>query len=312
MSSTRVKRVANRVARCGIGVVALLVTTLPTISASEASPFEDALDAYHAGEHRQAIELWKSLPNDPRALFNLGQMYRRGEGVEPNHDAAIAYYERAAGMGHRSAQANLGTLYFFASPPQPDKALHWWRMAAIAGEPHAQHMMGVIYVNGEHVERDLIKGYAWNHIAAAQQYGKAQEAIATLDEYLTAEEIDAAKTLAITLLEQPVALAPATPPVELPEGQPSAGQPAPVATGYWLQFGALSDVAAARRLWQQLTDGHPDLTRDMESRISPLAINGKTLHRLQGGAFVDRDAARQRCTQFESAGVTCLVKSPGS
>lgn len=296
----------NNIATMLRAALTLAVLLTPPLAA-RATPFEDALNAYHSGDYEQAIALWKTMPEDPRALFNLGQMHRRGEGITADVQEAIGYYEQAASLGHRSAQANLGTLYFFGEPPDPKRAIDWWRKAAIGGEPHAQHMIGVLYVNGEHVPTDLIKGYAWNYLAAEQQYSKGAEAIATLDEYLTPDEIAAAKSLSGELIAQSASLAidtvvPGTPVSNTP--QPSTAE---AGGDYWLQFGALSTEAAVHKLWQQLRENHPELTRDLESRIVPLDRDGTRLFRLRGGSFGNRRQALQRCEHFQNAGATCLV-----
>ena len=47
---------------------------------------------------------------DPRAQFNLGVMYRIGQGVKQNYPEAVKWYRLAADQGDSSAQYLLGLM----------------------------------------------------------------------------------------------------------------------------------------------------------------------------------------------------------
>ena len=69
---------------------------------------------YAAGEYAQAISWWETLAeewNDPEAQCNLGWIYLKGEGVEPNHAAAIDWLYPSAEQGWPAAQYLLGCMY---------------------------------------------------------------------------------------------------------------------------------------------------------------------------------------------------------
>lgn len=63
------------------------------------------------------------------SLYWLGRMHELGTVVEKNPTKAIENYEKAANVGHASAQFNLGMLYA-ADPEQKDKAFGWFESAA--------------------------------------------------------------------------------------------------------------------------------------------------------------------------------------
>ena len=76
----------------------------------------DALGRIHLvwKEHEQAMK-WTTMGAEaglPRAMFNVGLMLDKGEGVEaPDYPAAADWYRRAADAGHGLAANNLCNMY---------------------------------------------------------------------------------------------------------------------------------------------------------------------------------------------------------
>jgi hypothetical protein len=93
------------------------------------------------------------------AQYNLGQMYRRGQGVARNYSEAVRWYRKAADQGTVLAQRNLGIMYVQGqSVNQDDVVAHkWYNIAAAAGDKTAAKY------------RDLIATYM-----TAAQIAKAQ------------------------------------------------------------------------------------------------------------------------------------------
>ena len=171
---------------------------------SARADFDAGVNAYQAEDYKAALDAWllSAADGDPRALFNLGQMYRTGKGVEANLAIAEQYYRRAAALGHVEAQANLGVLYFSQSPPRADDALRVWEQAARRGHAQSQFLLGVQYFNGEYAPRDVVRAYAWISLAADAGYGEAVEAMTVLPTYLTPEDITQGQTLAAEMRPQ--------------------------------------------------------------------------------------------------------------
>lgn len=69
--------------------------------------------AYDRADYKTALKVW--LPaaeaGDAEAQANVGEIFERGLGGEPNYEAAVLWYEKAANQGNARAQFNLGTLY---------------------------------------------------------------------------------------------------------------------------------------------------------------------------------------------------------
>ncbi|MDA9250071.1 SEL1-like repeat protein, partial [bacterium] len=63
-----------------------------------AQDFSKGLAAAQAGDYATALQEWTPLANqgDASAQYNLGQMYRVGQGVLQDHEEAARWYRLAA------------------------------------------------------------------------------------------------------------------------------------------------------------------------------------------------------------------------
>tara|TARA_B100001939_G_scaffold285259_1_gene255031 strand:+ start:3347 stop:4423 length:1077 start_codon:yes stop_codon:yes gene_type:complete len=187
-------------------LICLLLTLAPLASSplSASATIADGVRAYEVGDYERAREEW--LPyaalGNPNALYNLGQLYRMGRGVEQDYARAAEYYLRAAGKGHVGAQRNLGTLYYFGRGGKKDleKAMLWLSRAAANGDARAQNMVGIMHYTGEGAPQDRIKAYAWISLSARQGLGDAIRAEQQLRPFLTDAERQEASALAPTLV----------------------------------------------------------------------------------------------------------------
>jgi uncharacterized protein len=89
--------------------------------------------AYDRADYKSALRVWmpSAEAGDPEAQTNVGEIFERGLGDEPNYEAAALWYERAALQGYSRAQFNLGTLHEqgLGVPRDPVVALNWYRRA---------------------------------------------------------------------------------------------------------------------------------------------------------------------------------------
>ena len=88
---------------------------------------------FDRADYRTALNVWMPTAEagDPEAQTNVGEIFERGLGTEPNYAAAIIWYQKAAEQGFARAQFNLGTLYERGLGVEADKlaALNWYRKA---------------------------------------------------------------------------------------------------------------------------------------------------------------------------------------
>ena len=93
-------------------VIALLfgLTSLPNL----AGDLEVGITAYQQQDYQAALNAWNrgAQQGDADAEYNLGQLYRLGQGVKISYPAAQSYYLKAAKKNHPLAQLNLGTMYY--------------------------------------------------------------------------------------------------------------------------------------------------------------------------------------------------------
>ena len=82
---------------------------------------------------------------------------------------AVVALVGCADQGHAMTQFNLGVMYRKGEGVEQDfkEAIKWYQKAADQGEANAQYNLGAMYCNGQGVEQNYVTGYAWWNIAAA-------------------------------------------------------------------------------------------------------------------------------------------------
>ena len=127
------------------------------------------VDAWQAGNHEEAIRLWRPLADrgDADAQYNIAQAYFLGRGVPQNMNLAEQWYERAARQGHEEAQGALGLILF--QNGRRREAMPWIEQAADRGDPRAQYVLGTALFNGDLVEQDCARAYALMSRAADER-----------------------------------------------------------------------------------------------------------------------------------------------
>lgn len=89
--------------------------------------------AYDRADYKTALHVWMPAAEagDVEAQVNVGEIFERGLGGEPNYEAAIIWYKKAAEKGNSRAQFNLGALYEqgLGVPKDKVQALNWYRQA---------------------------------------------------------------------------------------------------------------------------------------------------------------------------------------
>ena len=96
---------------------------------------------------------------DAEAMFKLGLMYAKGEGVTLDIDKAREWWEKAADAGHAVAMFNLGVMYYkgIGVPVDKKEARKWWKKATDTGDTGAMLNLGWMYYEGNTVSVDKDK-----------------------------------------------------------------------------------------------------------------------------------------------------------
>jgi uncharacterized protein len=190
----------------GIAVAAACMVWGGLAAGTARADVQAGVDAYNAGDYKRAIDEWMpaAAQNDPTALFNLGQVYRLGKGVEPDFAVAEDYYKRAAALGHVIAEGNLGALYLDTNGPlfDPKAGVAWLQRAAYGGNMLSRYMLGVVYFNGQYVPTDYVEAYAWISLAAGQGLPDAVKAEQTIASQMALQEISKGKARADALAQE--------------------------------------------------------------------------------------------------------------
>ena len=129
----------------------------------------------------------KANTGDRSAQYELGELYRTGNGVATNATEAQKWYRKAADKGDARAQYNLGVMYYNGQGVTKDEveAVKWYRKAADQGHAPAQHNLGVMYANGHGVVKDEVEAYKWLLLAGAVGTKQAREGIPLIEKGLT-------------------------------------------------------------------------------------------------------------------------------
>ena len=131
--------------------VLLLIALVALISrGAAASEFEDGVRAYDAGDYESAFHIWLPLAenDDLAAQYNVALLFEHGLGVEPDLDAAIDWYIRAAEAGYPTAQVKIGDFYqsgMWGEERLPE-ALTWYQLAAEQGDETAGEKLALLGV----------------------------------------------------------------------------------------------------------------------------------------------------------------------
>lgn len=123
----------------------LLVAAL-SIAASASADFDKGMEAARAKRYDEALKEFQADAErgDPRALEALGFMHSNGQGVEKDMQRAVLY----------------------------------WRLAAMQGVARAQYMLGLAYGSGNGIAKDEGLAKEWLRKSARRDYAPAKKALA--------------------------------------------------------------------------------------------------------------------------------------
>ena len=150
---------------------------------------KEVLEEYENPESEKAEQvrvleqLWQG--GFPLAAYQLGKCWRDGRGVLPDDQQAELWFRRAADTGYDFAQYALGKL--LQSKNRTVEAVSWYEMAAALGNAWAAYRLGKLYLQGEHVPKDVPKAVAYLTESAEQGNQYAQYTLGKL--YLAGQDV---------------------------------------------------------------------------------------------------------------------------
>jgi TPR repeat protein len=164
----------------------LLALTLP---ASAADKLAQARSAQEAGRHAEAIALLTPLADagDAEAKMRLGMMHYHGHGVPENEKRGVELLTQSAALGNVEAMYQLGSAYTFGSTTQSlvadadVEAAKWYFNAASKGHAEAQYSLGLLFLVGKGVQRELNEANQWMARAAKAGHPDAKKYMSGVD-----------------------------------------------------------------------------------------------------------------------------------
>lgn len=132
------------------------------------------------------------------AQMSVAEMYDDGLGVSEDNAEAEKYYLMAADQGILEAQMRLGVHYQGHGDlnVQQDKSAKWFLEAAKQNHPPGMTRIGAKYADGNGVERDFIKAYAWTYLASERDQAEAEGNLKKITAVLDQTSIDKAIEIA--------------------------------------------------------------------------------------------------------------------
>ena len=90
----------------------------------------------------------------------------------------------------------------FAWPIDRSEAVKWYRKAAKQGHIKAQYYLGELLANGQGVDEDYVRSYAWMFLAKSANDEQAEKNIKILEREMSKEQLAEAKILVTELQKQ--------------------------------------------------------------------------------------------------------------
>jgi len=124
-------------------VVLLCMCCLPALSGLARASYFDGMEAQRQNDYQTALREFKSAEDDPRALYMVGVIYEKGDGVKQDYAEAAKWYLKAADKGDPAAQYRLGRLYERGEGvgQSMDEAIKLYKKAAKLGHVDARQAL---------------------------------------------------------------------------------------------------------------------------------------------------------------------------
>ncbi|MRD55288.1 hypothetical protein GH816_01860 [Betaproteobacteria bacterium LSUCC0115] len=130
---------------------------------------EDHLAQLQDHLNRKASRGWGAVQ------FNLGVIYERGINAEKDLERSKRYYRQAADQLVPQAHVNLAYIYLNQDPKDVEKALEHLEEAIELGSTAACNTMGLLYMKGEHVEKNTTKAFGYLYAGAREKGEEAKK-----------------------------------------------------------------------------------------------------------------------------------------
>ncbi len=115
--------------------------------------------AFDRADYATALKIWlpQAQGGSAEAQTQVGEIYEKGMGLDPDYDIAAVWYKKAAKQGYSRAQINLGYMYEkgLGVDQNITKAMNWYRKAS--GLPDDVEYVSSIELSAKNEELDSLK-----------------------------------------------------------------------------------------------------------------------------------------------------------
>lgn len=132
--------------------------------------------------------------------FNLGVIYERGINVEKDIERSKKYYLQAGDQLVPQAHVNLAYIYMNQEPNDIPQALHHLEQAIELGSTAACNTMGLLYMKGEHVEKNTTKAFGYLYAGAREKGEDAKKNLFLLQTLYPMNDFAEGKDLASEII----------------------------------------------------------------------------------------------------------------
>ncbi len=126
------------------------------VPATAAGPAKEAMEAFQAGRHAEAVEMAKPLAEkgNAEALYLLGFAHETGNGAELSKDKALEYYRKAAAKRHQDATYRMAFILLASDEEQERNQAREALEGAAKDDPTvAARILGEAYLRGRLTEK---------------------------------------------------------------------------------------------------------------------------------------------------------------
>lgn len=116
---------------------------LLAVSAPGRAAYFDGMEAYRQNDYQTALREFKSDEGSEKALYMVGVMYEKGEGLTLDYAEAAQWYRKSADKGYSPAQYRLGRLYErgLGVDQNRDEAIKLYKKSAKQGSVDARQAL---------------------------------------------------------------------------------------------------------------------------------------------------------------------------
>ncbi len=154
----------------------------------------------------EEIGVAECVPED-----RLGELYRKGKGVQLDLEQGFEWLMRAALLGDTEAMREVGQCLVVGEGvgQDPKQGLEWLLLAAREGDTDAPVLIGIAYEDGLGVTKDTKAALAWMYIANARPENRTDlrrqfiiQQISEMEAVLGRDGMLEAQSIAKTLLTE--------------------------------------------------------------------------------------------------------------